>query len=136
MHFDSLNLDVTFRTIPTRQSRDINKLLQEYVRPLQKADAADSYQTTDASASEFLSKVAHKILTEVYEQTFTLEEFEDASSLPEVLIFLKGQIEKNGPQDFLLKPLGSLMAGFERMLQGFDDVVMSQADKALDQMRS
>ena len=135
MTFESLNLDITFRTIPTRQSRDINKLLQDYVRPLQKAEA-DSYQTTDASASEFLSKVAHKMLTEVYGQTLTIEEFEDSTTVSEVCDFLKAQVDKNGPNDFLLKPLGSLIAGLERMLAGVTDVVNEQADKALNQMRS
>ena len=123
MKFESLDIEVTLKPLPTKHSKHLNSEFKKFTSSLPKEGTEVS--VADASAADFLMEQAAYLLRTVYKEHVT--EFENEVTLQDVLDFLKEQIEVSGKSDFLIQPLGALIQALERAIDGLTD----QLDKAM-----
>jgi hypothetical protein len=122
--------EITFKPTSTKLSRELNKEFVKFSKEIgDKKDAA----VVDFSGEEvaaFLSSLTSKILVANYGFTpDSVSELDDVTTVTELCDFLSGQIEVNGPTDFLIKPLGALIKGMEQFSKSLDTAITAEIVK-------
>lgn len=122
MRFENLNIEIDVKPLSAAFSRSVASKVKCFAEPHVRGG---SVEVADDQAAEFLTSLSHYLIKDFYGTDIGLDGFENGVTLDEVLSFLKGQVEANGPRDFLLHPLRAMLLGFE----GLDKIVSQMVEE-------
>lgn len=133
MKFENFNtgIDIDLKPLSSRQSIIVSKKLQEFAKNFPAKDG--DINVAGSQAAEFLTDVAKHLIGNVYK--LEVDGFEDAVSMTEICAFLRQQINKNGPSDFLTQPISSMITGLEKFSIALADAVDIAVKEAVDTAR-